>query len=1124
MLYRFSAEELSKFWDPDKHPRGWRGEFVSTGSMNMPSLEKPESGVKNLTDNGRPNGLGTPEDPIDVKGNIDRALLLLAQGKNVRLNHPDEVTMIADDINKLGADFKAHGENMPDVDFGKLTLTGSNLFTAQSEGIPRMKMPQLSGIAAPGSEAARIAGGAGKNVDLTDLFRKDLEAHGIKVTDEIVPSSHLRATQDQLKGSSVAGIAQAWLDGVPAVKQMMKEPIFVTRDNYIIDGHHRWAASMVLDARDGKLGDTTMEVHKADMDIGAAIPYANDFANRMGIPPQGLEGNTTLVQKKFGMVQHESYGLWDTKKSAKTPELASVHRPLGTHGLWGDKASQLPAYIQNIAHAMIRDGHDEGSAIALAVAAVKRWAAGGDHVTPEVQTAAGAALAEWEKLRAEHAGKFSAAELSKMWDPDKHPRGLRGEFTSSGSAAGSPAPSHGMNEASVYASAYSKLLSKPIDKKRLDQCYALAGKYEMSDPDADKLVHGSIQGMGQPRLDHAWVTLKSGDIWEPASNQVYTPAEFSAVFHPQANSSYSHQEAIKQMGDSGNFGPWSSQKSRITLTVAELARKGDLDIWEDELRDAHGRWSHSGSGGESLQEAKLEPATRQSLAVVSNRSQVYTDDQTKKLENRVNELESRLQRDETSAYKMDGLTDLAGVIAATILAFVTGGISIAVIVALAVSQAPVIVPIIAKWVSARASHTENPFTPLKPGEKSAKDAIGITASRLAGILIDAGLNPIIAQKFATAVVSKAAAALAAGKFPGDDGFFTAADKKEILDAIDPAAKKNARVTLTVSELAELVKIGGPEGYIHGYVCVRPPCGKEPEKIKPADLAVQRDGGVVHRPSGYAVGHVAKDETGKWTASHADGAKTTHGSRSNALKTVARRYNSGKNISSLDNTSASVEAPMRPDELPQSVEPVKLPRSNGVSSLAFSNRQGRVYTDTQVKSLQDQLNKLQAELHQEKHKEKKMSVAIELGSVAAAIGLAFVTGGLSLGLLGPALVHESPNIGKAIAEWIHARLGHTENPFTPLRSGEKSAQPSVTTMQQEQVVATLAQLFSQPGLSLTDAQSFSTLVVAQAAKALAAGRFPGDDGFVSADDIQSVKDALSPGQAAVKIRVRDLISL
>lgn len=89
-------------------------------------------------------------------------------------------------------------------------------------------------------------------------------------------------------------------------------------------------------------------------------------------------------------------------KSAQTAELSILHKPLGTHGLWGDKAAQLPAYIQNIAHALQRDGHAESEAIQIAIGTVKRWAAGGGKVTPEVQAAAAGALAEWEKLKAEH--------------------------------------------------------------------------------------------------------------------------------------------------------------------------------------------------------------------------------------------------------------------------------------------------------------------------------------------------------------------------------------------------------------------------------------------------------------------------------------------------------------------------------------------------------------------------------------------------------------------------------------------------------------------------------------------------------------------------------------------------
>lgn len=101
-------------------------------------------------------------------------------------------------------------------------------------------------------------------------------------------------------------------------------------------------------------------------------------------------------------------------KSEETPVVSTVHHPLGREGLWHTpskkvpETQQLPAYIQNIARALMRD-HDmeESRAIATAVNAVKRWAAGRlgwgrRKITPEVQAAAQRALDEWEKLRAAH--------------------------------------------------------------------------------------------------------------------------------------------------------------------------------------------------------------------------------------------------------------------------------------------------------------------------------------------------------------------------------------------------------------------------------------------------------------------------------------------------------------------------------------------------------------------------------------------------------------------------------------------------------------------------------------------------------------------------------------------------
>lgn len=60
---------------------------------------------------------------------------------------------------------------------------------------------------------------------------------------------------------------------------------------------------------------------------------------------------------------------------------------------------ELPQYIRIVRNGLMREGHSESRATALAVAAIKRWARGGDNVSPKVQAAAAKALAEWEAMK-----------------------------------------------------------------------------------------------------------------------------------------------------------------------------------------------------------------------------------------------------------------------------------------------------------------------------------------------------------------------------------------------------------------------------------------------------------------------------------------------------------------------------------------------------------------------------------------------------------------------------------------------------------------------------------------------------------------------------------------------------
>lgn len=126
--------------------------------------------------------------------------------------------------------------------------------------------------------------------------------------------------------------------------------------------------------------------------------------------------------------------------SDKTGYYATHHHDLGKKPLWNTEGLKLPAYIQNVAAALMRDhGMDKSKAIATAVSRCKKWAAGGPDVSPEVRAAAQKAVAEWEAAKArarstpdrsDLSGNLGARTVSLAFDEAAHPR------AAAGSAAG----------------------------------------------------------------------------------------------------------------------------------------------------------------------------------------------------------------------------------------------------------------------------------------------------------------------------------------------------------------------------------------------------------------------------------------------------------------------------------------------------------------------------------------------------------------------------------------------------------------------------------------------------------------------------------------------------------------
>jgi hypothetical protein len=212
--------------------------------------------------------------------NVEVAARALAAGKPVRLRHTREVSTLLDQLAKISREAIAKGEKAPNYNLCNVSVKGTNLFCSESKGIPRIQMPQLKGVPLPGSMAAkRITPDARGEYDVSGKFRAYLERKGVEITNSTEDAAYLKASQNELSGSKTAGIAGAIRAG-----KLADERIFVSRDNYIVDGHHRWSASVGVDSEDGVLGDVKMKVARINMDIITLLAEANKFAKRWGLP------------------------------------------------------------------------------------------------------------------------------------------------------------------------------------------------------------------------------------------------------------------------------------------------------------------------------------------------------------------------------------------------------------------------------------------------------------------------------------------------------------------------------------------------------------------------------------------------------------------------------------------------------------------------------------------------------------------------------------------------------------------------------------------------------------------------------------------------------------------------
>lgn len=79
------------------------------------------------------------------------------------------------------------------------------------------------------------------------------------------------------------------------------------------------------------------------------------------------------------------------------------------------------------------------------------------------------------------------------------------------------------------------------------------------------LIHGSVQLSAEaPRINHAWVELPSGWIWEPQTKSYFLIEDFH-IMSPVEEHRYTVEEAAIMAARTGNHGPWSYEERRQWL-------------------------------------------------------------------------------------------------------------------------------------------------------------------------------------------------------------------------------------------------------------------------------------------------------------------------------------------------------------------------------------------------------------------------------------------------------------------------------------------------------------------------------------------------------------------------------
>ena len=250
----YSQEEVSdpiarvKFFSPYSQFTGFATEFDGDDTLFGwwdHGMGSPELGYQSLSELQGLNRNGLPLIERDIYW-TPRPLSEVAARSNpeeplVEVGYQLEVEGEPGEARDLAAMLREGIEKSADICAIAPPVCAENL------GISRSYMPQFDDPA-------------------TRFLQALSEDGGISVVEAKTKVGELKATQREINARKVLGMLEAYRAGdFPAIW----EPIIVSNDNFILDGHHRWAALLVDDP------SNEMNVYRVDLPIWRLLVAAN---------------------------------------------------------------------------------------------------------------------------------------------------------------------------------------------------------------------------------------------------------------------------------------------------------------------------------------------------------------------------------------------------------------------------------------------------------------------------------------------------------------------------------------------------------------------------------------------------------------------------------------------------------------------------------------------------------------------------------------------------------------------------------------------------------------------------------------------------------------------------------